>query len=163
MRLLLHELCSMHPPLRGYPTDIAKCGGLALQRAGHISPVEAGIDHDGLESIAEIEWLSQGLTILEVLDSNRVTEDGAEAIALTYANSKGGWTVKRRLQRGERADWLLFNEAGWLALEVSGMISGNPLTRLKEKQQQIARCSLPTDLLAVVVVFDRPLIMASSA
>ncbi|MGA2401388.1 MAG: hypothetical protein ABSG91_06750 [Syntrophobacteraceae bacterium] len=162
MRLLLHELCSMHPPLRGHPTDLSKCGGLALQRAGHTSPVLAGIDHDGLEAIAEIEWLSQGLTILEVLDSNRVTEDGAEAVALSYANSKAGWIVKRRLQRGESADWLLFNEVGWLALEVSGMISGDPLTRLKEKQQQVARCSLPTDRLAVVVAFDRPLIMASS-
>ncbi len=162
MRLALHDLCSIHPPLRGHPMDLSKCGGLALQRAGHTSPVLTGIDHDGQETSAEIEWLTQGLTLLDVLDSHRVTEDGAEAVALTYANFKAGWVVKRRLQRGESADWLLRNEAGWLALEVSGMIAGDPLARLKQKQHQVSRCSLPVDRLAIVISFDRPLIMASS-
>jgi hypothetical protein len=124
--------------------------------------VLTGIDHDGQETSAEIEWLTQGLTLLDVLDSHRVTEDGAEAVALTYANFKAGWVVKRRLQRGESADWLLRNEAGWLALEVSGMIAGDPLARLKQKQHQVSRCSLPVDRLAIVISFDRPLIMASS-
>ena len=109
----------MHPSLLGHPIDFSKCGGLALQRAGHTSPVRAGINHDGLEATAEIEWLSQGLSLLDVLDSNRITEEGAEAVALTYVNATAGWVVKRRLQRGESADWLLHNEAGWLALEVS--------------------------------------------
>jgi hypothetical protein len=135
---------------------------LALQRAEHTSPVRTGIKHDGLEATSEIEWFSQDLSLLEVLDSNRITEEGAEAIALAYANSKAGWVVKRRLQRGESADWLLHNEAGWLALEVSGMITGDPLARLNEKQQQVARCSLPADRLAIVVAFDKPLIMAGS-
>jgi hypothetical protein len=162
MRLVLHDLCSLHPALRGYPIDLFKYGGLALQRAGHTSPVRAGIDHNGLGSMAEIEWLSQGLALLDVLDKNRVTEDGAEAVALSYAHSKAGWVVKRRLQRGESADWLLHGEAGWLALEVSGMIEGDPFARLKEKKQQVARCSLPADRLAIVIAFDRPLIMAGS-
>lgn len=162
MRIVLQDLFSIHPALRGYPIDLFKSGGLALQRAGHTSPVQTGIDHNGLESTAEIEWLSQVLKLLEVLDSNRVTEDGAEAVALAYANSKAGWVVKRRLQRGESADWLLHNETGWLALEVSGMIAGDTHARLKEKMQQVSRCSLPADRLAVVVAFDRPLIMAAS-
>jgi len=162
MRLVLHNLCSIHPALRGHPVDLFKYGALALQRAGHASPVQTETDHNGLESTADIEWLSQGLTLLDVLDSNRVTEDGAEAVALTYANSKAGWVVKRRLQRGESADWLLQSEVGWLALEVSGMIDGDALARLKEKKKQVARCTLPADLLAIVVAFDRPLIMAGS-
>lgn len=163
MRLVLHDLCSVHPALRGYPLDLFKYGGLALQRGGHTSPARTKIDHNGLESTAEIEWLPQGLSLLDVLDSNRVTEDGAEAVALAYAHSKAGWVVKRRLQRGESADWLLHSKAGWLALEVSGMIAGDPLARLQEKQQQVARCSLPADRLAIVVAFNRPLIMAGSA
>jgi hypothetical protein len=162
MRLVLHDLCSIHPALQGHPVDLFKYGALALQRAGHASPVRTATDHDGLESTADIEWLSQGLTLLEVLDNNRITEDGAEAVALTYANTKAGWVVKRRLQRGESADWLLHSEVGWLALEVSGMIAGDVLTRLKEKKQQVARCTLPADRLAIVVAFDKPLIMAGS-
>lgn len=162
MRLVLHDLCWMHPALRGHPMDLSKCGGMALQRAGHVSPVRAGIDHDGLEATAEIEWLFQDLTVLDVLDGHRVTEDGAEAVALAYANSKAAWVVKRRLQRGESADWLLRNEAGWLALEVSGTTAGDPLARLAEKKRQVARCSLPADRLAIVVAFDRPSIVAGS-
>lgn len=163
MRLVLQDLYSIHPALRGYPVDLFKYAGLALQRAGHTSPVQTRIDHDGLESEAEMEWLSQVVELLDVIDSNRVTEDGAEAVALAYANSKAGWVVKRRLQRGESADWLLRNETGWLALEVSGMIAGEPRARLKEKMQQVSRCSLSADRLAIVVAFDRPLIMAGSA
>jgi hypothetical protein len=69
--------------------------------------------------------------------------------------------VKRRLQRRESADWLLRSDAGWLALEVSGTASGNPIARLEEKKLQVARCSLPADRLAIVVAFDRPSIVAA--
>jgi hypothetical protein len=162
MRLALQDLYSMHPKLRGHPTDLSKFGALALQRAGHISPVQAGIDHSGLEASADIEWISQDLTLLEVLDGNRVTEDGAESVALAYVSTSAGWIMKRRLQRWERADWLLRNEWGWLALEVSGMAAGDPFTRLKDKKLQVALCSLPAERLAIVVVFDRPSILADS-
>jgi len=163
MRLALDELRSVHPALRGDPIDLSRCGGLALQRSGHASPVRSSIDHDGHEGTADIEWAFQDLAILEVLDSNRVTEDGAEAIALAYANSNAGWVVKRRLQRGESADWLLQDGTGWLALEVRGTISGDPVARLEEKKRQVARCSLPAGRLAIVVAFDRPSIVAASA
>jgi len=161
MRLALQDLCSMHPKLRGHPTDYARHGALALQRAGHNSPVLAGVDHDGLAGTAEINWLFQDLKVLAVLDRHRVTEDGAEAVALAYANSKAGSVVKRRIQRGESADWMMRNESGCLVLEVSGTTVGNPSARLEEKKRQVARCSLPAKLLAIVVAFDRPLILAS--
>lgn len=163
MKLALHDLCSSHPALRGHPTDLAKCGGLALQRAGHSSPIRAEIIHDSLKASAEIEWVSQSLALLRVLDSHRVTEDGAEAVALAYVNSKAGWAVKRRLQRGESADWLMRNETGWLALEISGTTAGDPHARLEEKKEQVAQCSLPADRLAIVVAFDRPCIVAGGA
>jgi hypothetical protein len=150
----------MHPKLLGYPTDLSRLGALALQRAGHASPVDAGVDHEGQAANAEIEWLVQELALLEVLDSKRVTEDGAEAVALAYASSWKGWVVKRRLQARERADWLLHNEGAWLALEVSGTAEGDPFARLKEKKQQVAQCSLPAERLAIVVAFDGPSILA---
>ena len=150
----------MHPALRGHPTDLAKAGGLALERAGHTSPVPAQVEHDGLAATLDIEWLLTSHSWLGVLDSHRITEDGAEAVALAYANVIAGWVVKRRLQRGESADWLLRKDVGWLALEVSGMAEGDPSRRLEEKKRQVARCSLPAERMAVVVAFDRPMIAA---
>ena len=162
MRLALHDLFSMHPKLRGHPTDLSKFGALALQRAGHSSPVRAGVDHGGREDSADIEWLSHDSTLLQVLDEHRITEDGAEAVALAYVNATAGWVVKRRLQRWERADWLLLNEGRWLALEVSGTAAGDPLARLEDKKKQLSLCSLPAGRLAVVVAFDRPSIVAGN-
>jgi hypothetical protein len=152
----------MHPKLRAYRADLVKSGALALQRAGHVSPAAAVVVHDGLETVAGIEWLAEDLRALEVLDYNRVTEDGAEAVALTYVNVKAGWVVKRRLQRGDHADWLMENEDGSMAVEVSGTVAGDPLGRLGEKKRQVAECSLPVYRLAVVVGFERPSILAGS-
>jgi hypothetical protein len=109
-----------------------------------------------------IEWLPEDPGVLKALDRNRVTEDGAEAVALTYVNAKAGWVVKRRLQQGDHADWLMENEAGSMAVEVSGTASGDPLGRLGEKKRQVAECSLPVYRLAVVVGFERPSILAGS-
>jgi hypothetical protein len=153
----------MHPKLRGSPIDLSKFGGLALQRSGHASPVVAAIAHDGIEDSGEIEWMSQDAAALATLDSRRVTEDGAEAVALAYTHVKSGWTVKRRLNQRESADWLLQNESGWLALEVSGTEEGDPLGRLREKKKQVARCSLTNvNRLAIVVAFNGPSIVAGS-
>jgi hypothetical protein len=162
VRLVLQDLVLMHPKLRGYPTDLPKLGALALQRAGHTAPVQADVDHSGRAGTAEVEWLVQELALLELLDGKRVTEDGAEAVALAYASNLEGWMVKRRLQQWEKADWLLRNEERWLALEVSGTAEGNPGARLKEKTHQVAQCSLPVERLAIVVAFDRPAILADS-
>jgi hypothetical protein len=156
MRLALHDLCSIYSTL-GVRPDVA---GLALQRAGHVSPVNADIDHDGLVSMSEIEWLLQDASVLSFLDSKRVTEDGAEAVAISYVRAKGGWIAKRKLQQGESADWLLQSKLGWLALEISGTASGDSFGRLREKKEQVARCTLPVEKLAVVVAFDGPSILA---
>jgi hypothetical protein len=160
MRIALQDLFSIHPALRGHPIEFTKSGGFALQRAGHVSPTDAEIEHDGALKTAEIEWTMEDIALMNVLDKHRVTEDGAEAVALAYVNSVAGWKVKRRLQRGEGADWLLRNESGWLALEVSGTIVGNPRARLEEKKKQVSRCSLAVDRLAVVVAFDKPAVLA---
>lgn len=152
----------MHPKLLGHPTDLPRFGALALQRAGHASPVQAEVDHAGVAATANIEWLAQELAQLEVLDGNSVTENGAEAVALVYVSARAGWVMKRRLQQKEHADWLLQNDKGWLALEVSGTAEGDPFARMKEKKQQIGQCSLAAERLAVVVAFDRPTIVADS-
>lgn len=162
MTLLLHQLYFNHPKLRGHPTDYARCGALALLRAGHISPVSANIEDGGQKTVTKIEWEGEALSVLETVDSHRLTEDGAEAVALAYVHRKAAWVVKRRLQRGERADWLLGNGTGWMAIEVSGTITASPQSRLAEKKQQLSHCSLPAERLAVVVAFHCPTILAGT-
>jgi hypothetical protein len=136
---------------------------LALQRAGHRTPVEADTNDDGVEGSAEIHWQWRDTNLVDdvLIDRNRLTEDGAEGIAITYLHAKSAWVVKRRIQQGEYADWLMQREADFMAVEVSGTAEGNAFTRLKEKKQQIARCSLPAERIAIVIAFDKPLILAS--
>ncbi len=168
MRLALHNLVAMHPKLLGHPTDYARFGALALQRGMHSSPVKAEVEHEGFVGLeAEIEWLDQSLDLLGVADPKRITEDGAEAVALCYVNAKAGWVVKRRLRQGEFADWLLVQHdggTGSLALEISGTAEGDVRERLAEKQRQVGRCTLPVDeRWAVVVGFTAPAIAAGAA
>lgn len=161
MKILLQDLPAVHPMLRAYPIDLTKFGGLALERSGHSSPVETKLIHDDVAGSASIEWPIQDETHLIAVDTNRVTEEGAEAVALSYVHSHSGHVVSRRLQRGESADWLLHGATGWLALEVSGTTSGNAEERLQQKRQQAARCSLPAERLAVVVRFVEPRLVAA--
>ena len=153
----------LHPKLFGDPTDRSRFGALAFQRAGHVSPTQIEINHNKLQAKAEIEWMTQQMNVLEVVARDRVTEYGAEAVALAYVHAKAGWVVKRICRRGESADWLMQSGRAWLALEISGTASGDALSRLAEKMKQVAQCSLPTnEQLAIVVAFDRPLILAAN-
>lgn len=94
-------------------------------------------------------------------DINRVTEEGAEAIALALVASTRKWRVGRRLQstRGERADWLLKDPTGaHVLLEVGGTDEGELSAGLARKRQQVesspfaSRCALA----ACVVRFAEP-------
>lgn len=93
----------------------------------------------------------------EQRDHHRVTEDGAEALALALVNIVRGWVVRRRLQRGEFADWLLQAPGDLLvALEVSG-IDGTPdHRRLEEKLRQVKRAKVGDHQSACVVAFGPP-------
>lgn len=162
MKLALQDLSAIHQALRGNPTELARYGALALQRAGHVSPVRADIEHDGRAADASIEWHLQDWKVVSTLDQNRITEDGAEAVAISYAHGSGGWLVKRRLQRGEYADWLMQSNGRWLALEVSGTATGDAYARLRAKQEQVRQCTLQAERLAVVVGFAQPIILAGS-
>ena len=77
----------MHPKLLGNPIGYSKLGVLAMRRSGHSSPAEAALHESGVRSSAEVLWDASGESTLEVLDPNRVTEDGAEAVALVYVSA----------------------------------------------------------------------------
>jgi hypothetical protein len=162
MNLALHELLNVHVTLRGHPIDYPRSGGLALARAGHSSPVDAATEHDGRSGRARVEWLEHDSTILGAVDEHRLTEDGAEAVALAYTHAVGRWLVKRRMRRGEYADWLLQTDGQSLALEISGTMTDDARGRLHEKKKQVARCTLPVSRMAVVVAFVQPMILAGT-
>ena len=164
MRLMLNSINLVHQKLRGIPTDYHSLGGLALQREGHASPAAAEIVENHFDrSTGEIVWLHQDTDRLEVLDTNRITEDGAEAIALTYVNERAGWIVKRRRQRNESGDWLLQNGSRWLVLEVSGTRTGDFAGRLAARINQVSGCTLRVnERIAVVVDFQSPTIAAGT-
>ena len=96
-----------------------------------------------------------------MLDANVVTELGAEALALTLVHETRGWVARRRLQRGEFADWLMTAPDGKVvALEVSGTDAGDHEARMRQKLLQVAKCVAGKTLAACVVSFLQPSIAA---
>jgi hypothetical protein len=105
-----------------------------------------------------LSWSVHSKNSAEQLDNDRVTELGAEAIALALVHATRGWVVRRRLQRGEYADWLLADANGRsIALEVSGTDDGDIRGRLREKLEQVAKCEAAPWRVACVIRFVEPL------
>lgn len=162
MDIDLDLLVVHHPALLGCPIDYRASSALALQGCGHSSPTVAPRE-DGSRGEAVLSWTAEAPLEPAPWDSVRVTEDGGEGVALAYAHARAGWVIRRRLRRGERADWLLSNEDGWLALEVSGTGRRDQrVGRLREKLDQVAQCTLPVSKLAVIVEFSTPCILAEA-
>lgn len=155
----LRLLREMHPLLPATTAvEYAFRAGLALERRGHASGVELAVAHEEeVEQAMPMVWDSSLDDALMQLDAIRVTEDGAEAVALVLANVLRGWVVRRRLQRGESADWLLAGPGESLvALEVSGIDGAADSGRMDEKLAQVAKATICTQRYACVVAFERP-------
>jgi hypothetical protein len=167
MDLNLAELREMHPRL---PEDLALImlvrAGLGLQRNGHATPVGVSLEIERVASRSLLSWVPSELATIGQHDHNRITEDGAEAVALALASRHRGWRVVRRLQREEHADWLLEETgeaAGQLvALEVSGVDRGSIATRMTEKLTQVSRSVDVDQRWAAVVGFEEPSAMLRS-
>jgi hypothetical protein len=84
----------------------AHWAALALGRR-HEPGVEAEVTLDAESVVATLVWEKRPAADALQLDYHRVTEDGAEAVALALVHSARSWVVLRRLQREEHADWLL--------------------------------------------------------
>ena len=157
----LNCLGGMHPRL---PGDMAGMmvmrAALGLQRNKHSSGADLLIDIESAVSRCALAWPAADLGTAKQHDHNRITEDGAEAIALAVAHKKMAWRVVRRLQREEYADWLLEHEdkgmRKLIAFEVSGIDRGSIAGRLREKVAQVAKSSDVDQRCAGVVGFERP-------
>jgi hypothetical protein len=157
----LAELREMHSRL---PADLALVmvgrAALALERNAHKPGVSLSLDLSRVLSSGTLSWPGADLSRIDQHDHNRITEDGAEAVALALAHSHRAWRVIRRMQREEHADWLLEESSDGkrqvVALEVSGVDRGSILARLSEKMTQVAKSKDVDQRWAGVVGFEEP-------
>jgi hypothetical protein len=161
MGIDLAKLREMHTKL---PADLAELmvarAALALERNGHVSGVSVSIDIDRVLVGCHLSWQPADMSKIDQHDQNRITEDGAEGVSLALAHRHRGWSVIRRLQRGEGADWLLEDSMAGrrslVALEVSGVDRGRIAPRLTEKLAQVAASCDVDQRWASVVGFEAP-------
>lgn len=155
----LSRLAEMHPNLgRDVASVMTLRAALGLARNKHTSGVELQMDIEQEESMRAIAWPTSDFDMAEQHDAKRITEDGAEAIALAVAFETQDWCVHRRLQQGEHADFLLKHQRSGakIAFEVSGVDRGSIQRRLREKLAQVAENADYEDRCAAVVGFEKP-------
>lgn len=157
----LGRLCEMHPRLPGDLAAImAMRAALGLQRNKHSAGVNLHMAIENAVTGCALTWPAADLGVAKQHDHNRITEDGAEAIALAVAHKTKTWRVVRRMQREERADWLLEHDSDGrrklVAFEVSGIDRGSIVVRMREKLAQVAKSTDVDHRCAGVVGFERP-------
>ncbi len=160
-------LSEMHPRL---PDDMAGLmvirAALGLQRNQHATGAELRMTIENETFRCALLWPAADLGTATQHDHNRITEDGAEAIALAVAHKRKAWRVVRRMQREEYADWLLEHQADGLrtlvAFEVSGVDTGRIVDRMKQKMAQVAKSQDVDQRSAGVVGFEQPEAMLRS-
>ena len=119
----LEALASMVGVPEDNATPLVHRAAVALERRHspgvHITGTVADAVFD-----EELHWRPRAPAAATYEDINRVTEEGAEAIALALASSKCAWRVQRRLQArlSEGADWLMTDtlSGATIVLEIGG-------------------------------------------
>ncbi len=154
----LNQFREMHAKLGAAQASImVERAALALERNAHKPGVRVSLDLERVLSIGFLSWPSADMSKIDQHDHNRITEDGAEAVALALAHRHRAWRIIRRMQRGGRADWLLEDAGGeTVALEVSGVDRGSIATRLSEKLKQVGKNADVDQRWASVVGFEGP-------
>jgi hypothetical protein len=158
MKLDLEALCERHSRLLPeQAADYALHAAISLQEQGHRPGVRLVADLFLERREAELSWSTRPHGAREMLDQQNVTEFAAYAIALALVHATHGWSVQRRLQRFDYADWLLADVDGKdVALEVSGTVEQDERSRLRDKLLQVAKCVEAPTCVACVVRFREP-------
>lgn len=132
---------------------------VALQRR-HAPGVALAANVRDKAAQEEVQWAPRPAEIAATEDFNKVTEEGAEALALALAWRRCGWRVRRRLQASlaEGADWLMASGKQRVLLEVSGTDAGDlgDRYRVKVLQARAAPGSKADVRAACVVRFVEP-------
>lgn len=147
-------------------STFCRAAAVVLQRF-HASPHPLTLrDGDALHD-ATLMWSTPDSRALathaNLLDA---TEYGAYALAFAALRCIGPYTVIKRAQHGSGADFVLAHEGReeepWTMLEVSGIARGDGpavAARLRRKLAQVSAHAHIGPRMAVVVRFERPLIM----
>lgn len=158
MEFDLRLLGEMHPFLaKSTAVELAYRAAIGLGRHGHKPGVHLSSSQSEHEKDVLL-WEEAADEASAQLDFHKVTEDAAEAIALVFASVANGWTILRRLQRWEFADWLLVDrENSRVVTEVSGVdATDTGGGRLREKILQVAKCTASIIKVACVVELQPP-------
>jgi hypothetical protein len=155
----------MHPLLPALTAaEYGHRAAIGLERHRHASGVSLTTLIESARPLASLLWSVSAFGDVDQLDRHRITEDAAEGITLALVNIALGWVVKRRLQRGEFADWLLQDsEDRLVALEVSGIDEGDESGRLRSKLDQVRRATIANHRVACVVELATPRATVASA
>lgn len=132
--------------------ELKAAAGLHL--AGRQIGDRLSVELDGAHWECALGWSDEPPENYASLERKRITETGAEAIALAVVFEAKGWQAKRRMDEGEFADWLLTDRANGrcVALEVSGCATTNRY-RLRRKLSQVTKCEASdADVKAAFVV-----------
>lgn len=158
VKLDLDQLDQMHRRLpRLTAMEYAHRGALGLGRHRHQPGVRMPAALDDQAHDTTVHWSPFPRRDAAQLDRNRVTEDAAEAIALALVHVARGWVVRRRLQRGEFADWLMEDSNSTrVALEISGTDDTDGASRLREKREQVRKSSAAWVRAVCVVALAAP-------
>jgi hypothetical protein len=158
MRRDLSTIGTLHPRLRSWhATSYERYAATGLERHGHGPGVHMTTMLDDEQQTVTLDWSAGDQTPEWLLDRHRVTEEAAEGISLTLVGVEYGWVVHRRLQRGGRADWVLFDASGRrVALEISGIDRGACTQRLREKAAQAGAATGVDERAACVVELASP-------
>lgn len=158
MKLDLMQLKAMHPLLPALTAaEYGHRAALGLERHRHESGVSLAVLIESATPPASLHWIASAFGDADQLDQHRITEDAAEGVTLALVNVALGWVVRRRLQRGEFADWLLQDpESRLVALEVSGIDEGDESDRLRDKLDQVRRATVANHRVACVVELSTP-------
>jgi hypothetical protein len=156
----LGKLREMHPRL---PVEIAHelmtRAALGLARHEHRPGVAVHLEVEDESHAGSLSW-APAAGGREQHDEKRITEDGAEAVALAFAHRFRGWSIVRRMQQEERADWLLEQgrdaDRQTVALEISGVDRGAVSGRLRQKLSQVSGALDVDERWAAVVGFQAP-------
>jgi len=94
VELDLEPIGAMHPVLQrvGEAAKYLRSGALAFSRSNHAPGVIARLSNGGEVGQATIRWapLPDVALALDLTDEKRVTEDGAEAVALAFVHACSG-------------------------------------------------------------------------
>jgi hypothetical protein len=157
----LEQVAVLHPDL---PEDLARAlvmyASVALERQHHAPGVGFAVVVRGQSKEEVLVWRERLPSEAPMLDMNRVTEDGAECLALLVAGTHCRWRALRRLQwrLGEGADWLVeeLPSGAEIVLEVSGTDAGPFERRIRQKKAQAIAANPGGRVAACVVRFLEP-------